>query len=94
MWNMNSVTSIEFKHDYVYRVAFDDGLEGDVDFAEYIGSGPIFEPLRDPAFFRRASIEGDTISWPNGAEVAPETLYEKIEHARQSVAASRSEGRG
>jgi hypothetical protein len=94
MWNLNSVTSIAFKRDYVYRIVFDDGLEGDVDFAEYIGSGPIFEPLKDLAFFRRAMIAGDTISWPNGADVAPETLYEKIEQANQSLSASRSEGRG
>ncbi len=78
MWNLNYVTSIAYKHDYVYHVAFNDGLEGDVDFTEYVGSGPVFEALRDLAFFR-ARIEGDTIAWPNGADIAPETLYERIE---------------
>lgn len=77
---MNSVASIEDKHDYVYGIVFDDGLEGEVDFAEYVGNGPVFEALRDPAFFRQARIEGGTIAWPNGADIAPETLYEKVEN--------------
>jgi hypothetical protein len=92
MWNLNDVTAIVYRHDYVYRIVFDDGMEGDVDFAEYIGSGPIFEALKDPTFFRQARIEGDTICWPNGADVAPETLYEKIEVAQRS--ATMSERRG
>lgn len=81
MWKLNDVATVEYRQGYVYHIVFDDGLEGDVDFSEYIGKGPVFEPLRDPAFFRTARIEGGTISWPNGADIAPETLYEKIEGA-------------
>lgn len=87
MWDMNEVVSLEYRHGYVYRVAFDDGLEGDVDLSEYIGTGPVFAPLRDLAFFRTARIEGGTISWPNGADIAPETLYEQVE-AAASVAST------
>jgi len=83
MGNLNDVVSIQYQHDFVYHVVFDDGLEADVDFAEYVGAGPVFEPLRDLAFFRQARIEGGTIFWPNGADIAPETLYEKIECARK-----------
>ncbi len=78
MWNMNDVTKIEYKGELVYRVVFDDGTTGDVDFSEYVGRGPVFEPFRDLSFFKRANIEGGTIAWPNGADIAPETLYEKI----------------
>ncbi len=83
MWNMNEVVGIEYKGDFVYRIVFDDGNIGDVDFSEYIGRGPVFEALQDQSFFRNARIEGGTISWPNGADIAPETLYEKV--SRQQV---------
>jgi hypothetical protein len=85
MWDFNNVTSIEYRRDYVYHVVFDDGTSADVDFSEYVGRGPVFEPLKEQAFFKEARIEGGTIAWPNGADIAPETLYEKVQSAEKPL---------
>lgn len=71
-----SVTRAEYQGEYRVHLTFNDGLARTVDLADWL-QGPIFEPLKDPAYFRRFFLEGGTIAWPNGADIAPETLYER-----------------
>lgn len=63
------------------RLTFDDGLSGIVDFSRWLELGPAFEPLKDQQFFRRFSLEGGTVAWPSGADIAPETLYDLAKNA-------------
>ena len=81
MWNLNEVTELSYASGYSYLIVFDDGTRAVIDFSEYLDRGPVFAPLRDLDFFRQARIEGGTIAWPNGADVAPESLYEKCRQA-------------
>jgi len=43
--------------------------------------GPMFEPLRDPSYFARVKLSdyGAPV-WPNGLDLAPDALYERIRY--------------
>lgn len=70
------VTEAESLGGYRLRLRFDDGLAGDVDLSREVWSG-IFSPLSDPAYFEKVELDEElgTIVWPNGADIAPETLH-------------------
>jgi hypothetical protein len=70
-----AVVQAEYRGEYRIHLMFSDGLQKTIDFSQWL-DGPVFEPLRDPAYFERFFIEGGTVVWPNGADVAPETLYD------------------
>jgi len=73
-----NVTAARHVHDYVVWVKFEDGTEGEIDLSSELW-GPMFEPLKRPEYFCRVAVaEYGTIAWPNGADIAPEFLYEHI----------------
>ncbi len=80
---MIEVRQARYVRDYVLHLVFDDGLEGEVDLSVYLQRGPVFSPLAEPSYFRRFSLEGGTVAWPNGADIAPERLYELTEAANR-----------
>ena len=73
------VEKVQYLHDYVLRLRFNDGTEGEVDLNDEL-YGEVFEPLRDPDQFRRVHVDPKTrtVAWENGADFAPEFLFEKI----------------
>lgn len=77
------VTQAEYRGEYKIHLTFTDGTQGTADFEDWL-DGPVFEPLRDQEVFQSFVIEAGSISWPNGADIAPETLHEK---AKSSAAA-------
>ena len=83
MASLPTVIRAEYRGEFRIHLAFSDGVENTVDFEPWL-DGPVFEPLRDPAYFRRFFLEAGTVTWPNGADIAPETLYER---AKSSAAA-------
>jgi len=77
--NWYPVKRARYIGDYVIEFTFADGLVREIDIEPFL-KGPIFEPLRSLDKFRRfrVSREGGTIVWPNGADIAPETLYHDL----------------
>lgn len=71
------VAEVRHVRGHVLWLRFSDGLEGEVDLADGLG-GEIFASLRDPAIFARATVQSGTVVWPNGADWAAETLYERV----------------
>jgi hypothetical protein len=73
---------IRAKYDGGFRihVTFSDNVQSTVDLQSWL-EGPIFEPLKDQSYFQRFFIDGGTVVWPNGADIAPETLYEAVKIA-------------
>jgi hypothetical protein len=73
------VIAARYVRDFVLHVRFSDGLVGDIDLEGEL-HGEVFEPLRDSAQFRQFQLRSDlgTVTWPNGADFAPEFLYERV----------------
>ena len=69
--------AVEVIFPYKLRVTFEDGSVKIVDCAGEL-HGPVFVPLNDPLYFARAFVDEDleTVAWPNGADLAPEFLWE------------------
>ena len=67
---------VEARHisGYIVSTRFDDGTEKHIDVSQWF-KGPVFEPLKNPKFFKKFFIEGGTLAWPNGVDIAPEALY-------------------
>ena len=76
---MLNVTAVRHLRDYVLWLRFSDGREGEVDLRAEL-DGPVFEPLREVALFAQARVHPDlrTVVWPNGADIAPEFLYQQM----------------
>lgn len=74
------VTSVTVTGHYRLHVGFSDGREGDVDVSDLREADGVFEPLRSPDFFAQAFVDSraGTVSWPNGADLAPEVLHEQV----------------
>ena len=78
------ITNVEVLHDHVVHLRFANGVEKTVDLEPYL-HGPVFADIRkDTSVFAAVKVDADagTITWPNGADLAPDVLYEGRRSAR------------
>jgi len=74
------VIEAEYVKAYEIRLRFNDGVQKTVDFSRWLG-GEVFRPLSAKREFRRFFLSGGTVAWPNGADIAPETLHDSKDAA-------------
>jgi len=74
---MHFITDVQYEDDYALLLTFEDGSVRRVDLADEL-EGDIFEPLRDLRNFQTAHLNEDidTVVWDNGADMAPDFLYD------------------
>jgi hypothetical protein len=72
------VTEIKFEKPRELTVRFADGLSGLVIIDPSFCSG-VFEVLLDDDVVRQARVENGVVTWPNGLDLAPDTMYHEIQ---------------
>ena len=78
---MEKITHLEARSPFVLYVEFDDGVKGEYDMSDRL-NGPVFAELRDPAFFARVALaDWGAPVWPNGVDIAPDALHDRLRRA-------------
>lgn len=73
------ITEVAVVSHGVLRLTFADGVTGEVAVLERM-RGPVFDEARTPEGFAKARVDAETgtVVWPGGADLAPDTLYERV----------------
>jgi hypothetical protein len=63
----------------VLDLTFADGVHGEVNVLDRM-HGPVFDIARTPVGFAKVTVDPETgtVVWPGGADLAPDTLYERV----------------
>ncbi len=79
---MIDVLSVRPQGNFRLEIEFSDGTIGvrEFDFAVR-DTGPMAEPLKDPAYFARVFVEDGALTWPNGYDWDPDALYDDMSSA-------------
>ncbi len=74
----NTIIDARYVRDFTIWAKFANRSKGEIDLADELWSS-VLDALRHVNYFRNFSLaEYGTICWPNGADIAPEFLYEKV----------------
>jgi len=76
---MYDLVEAKYIDGYIMELAFENGRKGTVDFSSYINKGGVFGRFSDLSYFKKFSINKElgVLCWPDGLDIAPETLYHK-----------------
>jgi hypothetical protein len=76
---MYDIIKAKYIKDYLIELHFSDNSNGIVDFSDYMEKPGLFKSFSDIDYFRnfKLDVELCTITWENGLDIAPDTLYIK-----------------
>lgn len=72
---MLRVIDVDYIDDYKLKIKFSDGVIKNVNLLPYL-KGEVFGELLDKNKFIQYGLTPVTIEWTNGADLAPEFLYD------------------
>ena len=73
---METVVRVIPRADFSLELWFSTGDHRVFDVRPYLEKG-VFSRLKDEALFQQAHVSLDTVCWPGGLDIAPETLFDK-----------------
>lgn len=77
-----SIKNASYIGNYKFSISFDNDENKIFDVCDLIkkdaryGKFEIFKPLQDEDFLKEFELDGWTLCWQNGADIAPELIYE------------------
>ena len=74
---MYDVIEAKYIDGYALELTFENGKKGTHDFSNYIKRGGVFEKFSDLSYFKKFYVNKElgVLCWPDGLDIAPETLY-------------------
>ena len=78
------VIDAKYIEGYKIKFRFNDGTTKTIDFQDQLW-GEVFEPLKDKEYFKKFRLNPFTIEWENGADFAPEFLYNFDEFSKNKA---------
>jgi len=84
---MIKILEAKYLGDFQIALSFSDGEKGNFDgHALLRRTGPLLEPLRTEAYFRRCFLDAGALCWPNGLELSPARLRESCREVQPAAA--------
>lgn len=83
-WDVKTVKAMPKHRLYVETIS---GQKGVFDMTPYLDRG-VFRELKDPHYFDRVAIVLGAVTWPNGQDIAPETLLAEMTPVLEQLAPS------
>ena len=77
---MIDIIKVKYAKNYKLELIFEDGTRGVVNLQDYLNQGGVFSRFSNLTYFKKVYVNKElgTICWPDGLDIAPETLYQSV----------------